>query len=181
MKSANRYYQDSKEIWVSTSIRDETSQILYRWEISTDFYIRLHSYRFYNISSSEKVSKWYKVSEEKVCELKEALYRIKVEQLNSNYYNPALNSGTSATLALAQEKLHELIFIDRNENGGYLEPTRLYNLRRMIREMNSNLLLNTGKYDTKLLGEDRKDDDQLQLIIILLVLIGAFISIMLLL
>ena len=137
MQSLSIYHAQSKEIWISTSIRDENSKTMSIWEVSSDHHIRLHTYSFYNIVSTEKISKWYKVTNEKVRELKEALHRINFEHLEGNYYNPDMRTGTSATLVIGQKDFQELIFIDRNEGWGYLEPTRIYNFRRMVREVNT--------------------------------------------
>ncbi len=180
MQTLSSYHKESKEIWISTSIRDENSKTMSRWEVSFDHHIRLHTYSFYNIATTEKISKWYKISHEKINELKEALHRINFEHLDSNYYNPNMEIGTSATLAIGQKDFHELIFIDRNEDWGYLEPTRLYNLRCMIREANSNLSLKyADKPKIQLPEEVGKSYDTRELIMFLVVLAGIFLLLVL--
>ena len=139
MQALGRYQKLSKETWISTSIRDENLKTMSRWEVSFDYHVRLHLYSFYKLSTTEQVSKWYKVSDEKMNELKEVIYRIDFKRMQSNYYNTALKIGTSATIAIGQKDFHELIFINRNEGWGYLEPTRLCSLRRIIRELHNDL------------------------------------------
>ena len=187
MRSLSHYHKQSKEIWISTSIRDENSKTMSRWEVSFDHHIRLHTYSFYNIATTEKISKWYKISHEKINELKEALHRINFEHLDSNYYNPNMEIGTSATLAIGQKDFHELIFIDRNEDWGYLEPTRLYNLRHLIREASSDLCIGSKHanayqpdiHSMQSPDEIEKSYSTQELIMLLVLLAGIFLLLVL--
>ena len=59
--------QLNKEIWISTSIRDETTQTMSRWEVSVDYGIRLHTYSFLDAYAEENKTTWYKSKIKRLC------------------------------------------------------------------------------------------------------------------